>query len=70
MLCIKTKLKKFNNNYQEKIAQKLRKKIDFKVVELNLKNKKEKPKNKKGQIKWKKERKENEKHTEENRKTE
>ena len=23
MLCIKTKLKKFNNNYQEKIAQKL-----------------------------------------------
>ena len=46
MLCIKTELKKFNNNYQ-KNSTKIKKKIDFKVVELNLKETKN-PKTRKG----------------------
>lgn len=38
---MKTKLKKFNNNYQ-KNSKKIKKKMDFKVVELNLKKQKRK----------------------------
>ena len=47
MLCIKTKLKKFNNNYQKNSTKNKKTKIDFKVVELNLKKTKS-PKTRKG----------------------
>jgi len=41
--------KKFNSNYQKNSTKIKKTKVNFKVVELNLKNKK--PQNKKGQIK-------------------
>jgi len=47
LLCIKTKLKKFNNNYQKNSTKNKKTKIDFKVVELNLKKTKS-PKTRKG----------------------
>jgi len=49
LLCIKTKLKKFNNNYQKNSKKNKKTKIDFKVVELNLK--KQKAPKQEGQIK-------------------
>ncbi len=39
-MCIKTKLKKFNNNYQKNSTKNKKTKIDFKVVELNFKKQK------------------------------
>ena len=40
LLCKKTKLIKFNNNYQEKSCEKTKKtKINFKIIELNFKGK-------------------------------
>ena len=47
MLCIKTKLKKFNNNYQKNSTKIKKTKVDFKVVKLNLKKTKN-PKTRKG----------------------
>ena len=35
LLCIKTKLKKFNNNYQKNSTKNKKTKLNFKVVELN-----------------------------------
>ena len=57
MLCIKTKLKKFNNIYQKNSTKNKKTKIDFKVVELNLKNKKAQKQERANQMKEREERK-------------
>ena len=57
MLCIKTKLKKFNNNYQKNSTKNKKTKIDFKVVELNLKKQKAPKQERANQMKEREERK-------------
>lgn len=57
LLCIKTKLKKFNNNYQKNSTKIKKTKVDFKVVELNLKNKKTQKQERANQMKEREERK-------------
>ena len=57
LLCIKTKLKKFNNNYQKNSKKNKKTKIDFKVVELNLKKQKAPKQERANQMKEREERK-------------